>query len=160
MNGGAVPPRDRPTPRPSEVAPDALLAALVLAPATFARNRFFALFEEPWAAKARARAGQLRHIVHHLTSDDGTGRATVLELAPSGVDRTMLRYDVPSLHLLRTAVLERLELGLLRFALMRRGQVAARVPAVADCLKITDDDRALVEGALAKLSRELPSGGV
>jgi hypothetical protein len=154
----AAPVSDAASARP-EIDRDALLAALVLAPATFARNRFFALFNEPWAAKARARAGQLRVMVRHLTNDDGVGPATVLELVESGSGRTTLRYEVPAMHLLRTALLEPLELALLRFALMRRAQAGTAVP-LAKSLQMIDDDRALVEGALAKLSRELTPGGV
>jgi hypothetical protein len=140
---------------------DALLAALVLAPTTFARNRFFALFKEPWAAKARARAGQLRMIVRHLSPEVGGEReagAEVFEVSNEG-ERTVLRYTVPALHLVRTAVLERLELALLRFALLRRGVGGAEPPDLAGALRMTNDDRALVEGALAKLSRELQMGG-
>jgi hypothetical protein len=144
------------TPDPHAVDREALLAALVLAPATFARNKFFTLFTEPSAQKARGRATQLRTIVGHLT-EDAQGRATLIALEPEG-ERTVLRYDVPALHLVRTARLESLELALLRFALWRRAQGEARQGALAPALRVTDDDRAAVVAALRKLSRELQMG--
>ena len=56
----------------TEVDLDALLAALILAPRTFSRNRFFTLFQNPEAAKIRRRAARVRGILRQLT---GTPKA-------------------------------------------------------------------------------------
>ena len=52
-----------------EVDLDALLAALILAPGTFSRNRFFWLFERPEAARIRRRAARIRSILRQLASE-------------------------------------------------------------------------------------------
>ncbi len=129
---------------------DALLCALVLAPITFARNRFFGLFTEPWARRTRSRAAQLRTIVRHF-SHEKRG-ATLRELAPLEDGVVILRYALPHLSLERTARLEPLEIAIVRFALSR----GHRLPERANPSMIaTDDDRRRVEEALAKLGRKL-----
>ena len=55
---------------PGDVDRGALLCALVLAPTTFARNRFYSLFTEPSARRTRSRAAQLRTIVRHFAHDN------------------------------------------------------------------------------------------
>ncbi len=129
---------------------DALLCALVLAPVTFARNRFFALFTEPWARRTRSRAAQLRTIVRHF-SHEKTG-ATLRELAPREGGGAVLRYGIPRLSLERTAMLDPLEIAIVRFALSR----SHRLPDGANAsMTSTEDDRRRVETALAKLGRKL-----
>jgi len=70
----------------------------------------------------------------------------------------VLRYGVSQLALQRTAVLEPLEIAVIRFALSRR----PRSPSdeIHDAMRLTDEDRRLVEGALAKLGRRLGLDGV
>jgi hypothetical protein len=115
---------------------DALLCALVLAPDTFARNRFFDLFEQPDLRRLRRRASRVRGILRQLTS--GAEITGELELADG---RRLLRYRVEELGLSRTAALSPLEAAALRFSLAR----TRRTP-------VDPGDRAIVETALARLS--------
>jgi hypothetical protein len=114
---------------------DALLCALVLAPAAFSRNRFFHLFEKPELGRVRRRATRVRGILRQLAS--GAEVTGEIELADG---RRMLRFRVPALGLSRTAALSRLEAATLRFALARAER---RTPDA--------DDRAVVEDALKRL---------
>lgn len=93
---------------------EALLVALVLAPSTLSRNRFFSLYTCPETRRVRRRAALLRSLARQLIS--GAGRAA---LAPAEGGGALLTYDVPSLGLKRTAVLEPLELAVLRIAVAR-----------------------------------------
>jgi hypothetical protein len=130
---------------------DALLCALVLAPTTFARNRFFSLYTEPWARRTRSRAAQLRTIVRHLSAE--SPRPELREVMPLEKGGAVVRYGVPDLHFERTAILEPLELSIVRFALSRRpAQGGSFAP-----LGMTETDRRSVEQALTKLSRKLGS---
>jgi hypothetical protein len=128
---------------------DALLCALVLAPRTFARNRFFSLYTQATAKHARSRAAELRTIVRQLGGYKGI-RASVRGLARGEGGFFVLRYAVPGIRLERTAVLDELELSLLRFALSR----AAPGGAPGE-LGVTEDDRATVDRALSKLDEHL-----
>ncbi|MGK4009062.1 hypothetical protein WMF31_41050 [Sorangium sp. So ce1036] len=93
---------------------EALLVALVLAPSTFSRNRFFSLYADPGARRVRRRAALLRSLVRQLVS--GADRAG---LAPAESGGALLTYDVPSLGLKRTAALDALEVAVLRIAVAR-----------------------------------------
>jgi hypothetical protein len=135
----------------ADVDRGALLSALVLAPTTFARNRFFSLFNEPSAKRTRSRAAQLRTIVRQLSHD--TLRAEFLELAPGEGGSLVLRYGIHRLRLERTAVLERLELALIRFAVARR--IRTGTEPLAPPLQVTSEDRALVYASIAKLGDKL-----
>jgi hypothetical protein len=115
---------------------DALLCALVLAPDTFARNRFFELFEQPDVRRLRRRASRVRGILRQLTS--GAEVTGELELADG---RRLLRYRVVELGLSRTAALSPLEAAALRFSLAR----SRHTP-------VDPGDRAIVETALARLA--------
>ena len=130
---------------------DALLSALVLAPTTFARNRFFALYTEPWARRTRSRAAQLRTIVRHLAAE--SPRAELREVLPLANGGAIVRYAVPDLHFERTAIVDALELAVVRFALARRPRAAG--DALDPRIAVTDEDRRSVERALAKLSEKL-----
>lgn len=130
---------------------DALLCALVLAPTTFARNRFFALYTEPWARRVRSRAAQLRTIVRHLSAQ--TPKSELHEILPLEDGGTVIRYGVPDLHFERTAMLTPLELAAVRFALSRRPRASSEHNGAAT--QLTDDDRQMVEEALLKLGRRL-----
>jgi hypothetical protein len=115
---------------------DALLCALVLAPDTFARNRFFELFEQPDVRRLRRRASRVRGILRQLTS--GAEVTGELELADG---RRLLRYRMVELGLSRTAALSPLEAAALRFSLAR----SRHTP-------VDPGDRAIVETALARLA--------
>jgi hypothetical protein len=137
-----------------EIDREALLSALVLAPLTFPRNRFFRLFTRPWARRTRFRAAQIRSILRHLSAPRAEP-TRVHALSPDKDGGVELRYSVRDLGLRRTAMLDRLEIALLRFALARAGCVSTE-PAMT----LTDEDRQLVEEAIAKLGRELGLGAV
>jgi hypothetical protein len=114
---------------------EALTVAMALAPGVYARNRMFALFANPAVQRAKTRAALLRGIVKHL------GRACAVTLEREEVDY-VLRYQIPALRLTRVAELTRVELATLRLLAVRAG---------ASCLLPEDEDRSLVETALARL---------
>jgi hypothetical protein len=128
---------------PIAVDREALLAALVIAPGTYARNRFFELYKDPELYRVRRRAAQLRSIVRHVTRADPAEPGEILSVAPAGGDRVELIYAVPALGLRRTALLEPIELSLVRFAIARAGRGGGPPPG--------DPDRARIETALARL---------
>ena len=63
---------------------DALLCALILAPNTFSRNRFFQLFEQPKAARVRRRAARVRGIIRQLVGDGKSKGVVIGERVPGG----------------------------------------------------------------------------
>ena len=130
---------------------DALLCALVLAPATFARNRFFSLYSEPWARRMRSRAAQLRTIVRHLSAHAPV--AEVREISQLADGDSVIRYSVPNLHFHRTATLTPLELAAVRFALSRRPRASSDDQRGA--MESTEADRRMVEESLLKLGKKL-----
>lgn len=125
---------------------EALLVALVLSPAIFSRNRFFALYEDPEVRRIRRRASHVRGIVRQVTGGRAArgdlGEGVRVAQAPGG--RVELGYDVPALGLRRTVVLDPLEMALVRFAIARAAGAGALLP--------DDPDRARVEAALARLA--------
>ena len=97
---------------------DALLAALVLAPATYSRNRFFQLFRDPGMRRVRRRASELRSLVRDLARrDDAAAQMVQLERAPDG--SLSVRYCVPSLNLRVTSRLSPIEAAVAEVALAR-----------------------------------------
>jgi hypothetical protein len=132
----------------ADVDADALLCALVLAPRSFSRNRFFELFEAPEKRRVRRRATRVRGILRQLLS--GAEITGEIELDDG---RRLLRYRMPELGLSRTAALSKLEFAALRFALDRSKK---REPDA--------ETRAVVEQALHRLGEplgvlnELPTG--
>jgi hypothetical protein len=128
----------------TEIDREALLAALVLAPATYSRNRFFALYQDPEVYRVRRRASQLRSIVRHVTRADPAAPGERVSFAPAAGDRVELTYAVPALGLRRTALLDPIELSLVRFAMARASSTEGPPPG--------DPDRARIEAALARLA--------
>jgi hypothetical protein len=123
---------------------EGLLAALVIAPATYSRNRFFELYKDPDLHRVRRRAAQIRSIVRHVTRAAPSEPGQILGVAPAGDDRVELTYAVPALGLRRTALLDPIELSLVRFAMARAESM--------DGPPLDDPDRARVEAALARLA--------
>ncbi|HKY37305.1 MAG TPA: hypothetical protein VJN18_15285 [Polyangiaceae bacterium] len=125
---------------------DALLAALILAPRTFSRNRFFWLFERPEAAKIRRRAARIRGILRQLAGTPKPSAEIVGErvLADGQVH---LRYRVEELGYTRTAALSALEAATLRYALHRSGKGA-----------LSHEERTAVEDALTRLNQSIGVG--
>ena len=132
-------PRGRAANAPVDVDADALLCALVLAPRSFSRNRFFELFELPEKRRVRRRAGRVRGILRQLLAGaEITGEVDLDD------GRRLLRYRMPELGLARTAALSKLEFAALRFALDRSKQ---REPDA--------ETRTIVEQALHRLGEPL-----
>lgn len=125
---------------------DALLAALILAPRTFSRNRFFWLFERPEAAKIRRRASRVRGILRQLA---GTPKplAEIVGERVLADGQVHLRYRVEDLGYTRTAALSALEAATLRYALHRAGRAA-----------LSHEERNAVEDALGRLNQSLGVG--
>lgn len=129
-----------------EVDPEALLAALILAPRTFSRNRFFWLFERPEAAKARRRAARIRGILRQLAGTPKPAAEIVGERVLAD-GQVLLRYRVEELGFTRTAALSALEAATLRYALNRAGKAA-----------LSAEERGVVEEALGRLHHALGVG--
>ena len=130
--------------RRAKVDLDALLCALVLAPNTFSRNRFFQLFEEPGARSVRRRAARIRGIIRQLLGEKGISKAEIVGERVLNDGQVLLRYRVADLDLYRSTALTELEAATLRYALARGGEA-----------KLERGDREKVEAAFARLSRNL-----
>lgn len=114
------------------------MCAMVLVPRTYARNRFFKLFDDPEYAHLRRRAKTVRGLIRELL---GTG-ARKAEVVGSQVleDQVLLRVQVAGLNYARTTALSPLEAALVSFATHR----ARRSP-------VPKDDEKLVLSALEQL---------
>jgi hypothetical protein len=141
MNDG----QSRPKPRraPNDIDPDGLLCALVLAPRTFARNRFFGLFEDPKMRRVRRRARHVRGVLRQLTAT-GRERALITGRLDLEDERVLLRYRIDSLALDRTTALSGLEFALLNYVMHRSGLA-----------ELGEEDRSRVEEALKRLGPDL-----
>jgi hypothetical protein len=126
-----------------QVDDDALLCALVLAPTSFSRNRFFGLFENPERKKLRRRAARIRGIIRQLLNPE-RGRSEIVGERVLEDGRVLLRYTLAEMGYSRAASLSRLEAAVLRYALSRAGR--SEVP---------ETDRQMVEDALLRLGRGL-----
>jgi hypothetical protein len=128
---------------------EALLIALVLAPATFSRNRFFEMYADPAVRRVRRRAAHVRSIVRHLLLTEAFegGGPLPFTLRTVAGGRIELAYYVPSLGLRRTTTLDPVEVALVRFALARapRDKEGAALPA-------EDPDRLRIEAALRRMT--------
>jgi hypothetical protein len=129
---------------PRSVNPDALLCALVLAPTTFARNRFFGLYEDVAMRRVRRRAYHVRSILRQLLGQ-GKDRALLIGRLETDDARVLLRYRIENLKLERTTALSALESAVLNYSLHRAGKG-----------ELEDHERALVETALHSLGDEAP----
>jgi hypothetical protein len=134
--------------RRREIDLDALLCALILAPNTFSRNRYFQLFEDPDARRVRRRATRVRGIIRQLVGD-GKTQAEIVGERVMNDGQVLLRYRVEELDLSRSTALTGLEAAAMRYAMSKAG--LGRLPR---------EDRDRVEEAFAKLSRtlSLPDG--
>jgi hypothetical protein len=129
---------------PKSVDPDALLCALVLVPDTFARNRFFGLYEDSAMRRVRRRAYHVRGILRQLL---GQGKDQALLIGRLELDdaRVLIRYRIENVKLERTTALSALESAVLNYALYRAGRG-----------ELGEEERALVENALASLEVSAP----
>jgi hypothetical protein len=145
-------PEERERPRKRKPAsrgmnPDGLLCALVLAPNTFARNRFFGLFENPALRRVRRRAYHVRSVLRQLLGQ-GKERALLIGRAELDDSRVLLRYRIENLKMERSTALSALEAAVLNFALHRAGHG-----------DLEEEDRERVERALRSLGTEAPLDG-
>jgi hypothetical protein len=103
--------------RPSDPAPapsvEGLFCALAIAPTTFSRNRFPAMYEDPAARNARMRAHLVRNLVRQILRHP---EHAVLNDTKEGV---VVCIRVPHLNFRREAHLRGLEVSVLRYLLAR-----------------------------------------
>ena len=133
--------------RTADVDLDGLLCALVLAPRTFARNRFFALHENPAVRRVRRRASRVRGIIRQLVGN-GKAKGEVVGEQVLEDGQVLLRYRMEDVSFARTTALSALEAAALRFALHRAGDGP-----------LAEEDRLRVEDALARLGRDIDIDG-
>jgi hypothetical protein len=126
-----------------KVDPDALLCALILAPRTFPRNRYFSLYEDAVARKVRRRASRVRGIIRQLVAS-GVEQAEITGETVLGDGRLLIRYRIEKLALSRAIALNPLEAAAMHYAMHRAG-IGTLDP----------DDRGLVESALERLGADL-----
>lgn len=126
---------------PSRPDLDGLLCALILVPQSYSRNRFFRLFEDKEARRARRRASRVRGMIRQLL----TNKAEMLGEQVLDDGQVLLRYRIVDLAFERTTALSQLEAAALRCALHRAGKG-----------ELADHDRELVEEALKRLGADLP----
>lgn len=127
------------------VDPDALLCALVLAPASYSRNRFYELFEGAGGKRVRRKAKRLRGLVRQLLGQ-GREQAEMLGQVELEDGSVMFRFRVENLDYQRTTSLSALEASILNYALHRAGKGELR-----------HEDRSRVEAALLRLGHPTPS---
>lgn len=128
---------------------EALLVAIVLAPATYSRNRFFEMYADPAVRRVRRRAALVRSIVRHVVSTEDRERGSITRVVPTEAGFLELTYIVPALGLRRTTILDPLEAALVRFAIARtsRGE-----ESVSPLLPPDENDRSRIEAALRRLA--------
>lgn len=119
---------------------DGLLCAMVLVPQTYARNRFFRLFDDPEYAHLRNRAKTVRGLIRELLGS-GARKAEIVETHVLD-DRVLMRVQVAGLNYERTTALSPLEAALVSFAVHRAR--ATQAPA---------DDESLVRRCLDQLGQ-------
>lgn len=126
-----------------KIDPEALLCALILAPRTFPRNRYFSLYEDAVARKMRRRASRVRGIIRQLVAN-GREQAEITGEQVLADGRLLIRYRIEGLALHRTIALSQLEAAALHYALHRAGIGV-----------LAAEDRRLVERTLERLGADL-----
>jgi hypothetical protein len=130
---------------PSGLDIQALAVALVLDPATFSRNRFYELYDDPAVRRVRRRAALLRSLIKQLAMAIEAGGLRLESRARADLEE--LRFEIPALGLRRRTLLDSTESALVRFALDRRVEVRPLPPDLA----LRSDDEDLIHGALVRL---------
>lgn len=129
---------------------DALMVALIMAPGTFSRNRFFQLFEDKRLRKARRRARMVRGLIKEMTEpwplmNSSLHPVTALIECEEVVNGELrLQYSVPDMGYRRSARLSLIEAAALRYCLDRAGK-----------LRVSELERRVVEDCLLKLAPHL-----
>lgn len=128
------------------VSGEALLVALVVAPGTYSRNKFFSLFEDAVLAHARRRAQMVRSLLKELTEPwEHRGKVPSRSRPDLTEEREQdgmihLSYAVRDLEYRRSARLTHMEYAALCYALCRAGQG-----------EVTEAQKLVVENALLGL---------
>jgi len=128
------------------VDPEALLCALVLAPATYSRNRFFEMYQHVEARSVRRRAAYVRGVIRQLLGR-GLPRARVVGEQVLRDGRVLLRYDIPEVKFSRAIALSALEAAILRYALHQAGAGP-----------LASEEKRLVEDSIRRLGDGLNLG--
>lgn len=128
--------------------PEALLVALVIAPGTYSRNKFFELYENADLRHARRRAQLVRSVIKDLTepwpypgSIPPHPKPVIVEERKQS-DGLHLTYEIANFGYRRSTILSSVETAALRYALHRAG--------VCD---LDPSEKALVEESLNKLAQ-------
>ncbi len=126
---------------------DALFVALVLAPGTFSRNKFFALFQDSELMHARTRAKAVRSLIKELTEpwahpgERPSRSCPIIEEEYEQEGELHLTYRVEELNYKRSILLTPLEAATLRYSLHQ-----------SHLRELASSDREMVERALSKLA--------
>lgn len=126
---------------------DALMVALILAPDTFSRNKFFRFYEDRSMWVARRRAQLVRSLMKELTEPEpGPGQVPARSPAVIEKDTTLagelhLQLSVADMGYRRHVRLSRIEAAALRYGLHRAGRMPLNEP-----------DRVVVEAVLRQLA--------
>ena len=118
---------------------EALLCALVLAPSTYSRNRFFQLYQDAEVRSVRRRASIVRSLVRQFVKN---AVEPVVSQADGGAFEVVL--SAPEINFERRTLLDPLELSLFRYLFART------------LGRPSDAERARIETALARLAGPLP----
>ena len=128
---------------------DALLAALVLVPNSYPRNRFFGLYRWSAARRVRRRAARLRSIIHDLA-----GTVESVQLSTSSANGSTMSYFMADVTATRRVILDGREAALLKFAVGRRRQRPSRDGSLEAALaRIGATNVAEVQSLLSRLMR-------
>jgi hypothetical protein len=122
------------------VDPEALTVAMAIAPGAYARNRLFALYENPEVRRARSRSSLLRGLARQLAGSHGPLEGLAIDRSLRGVH---VRYRVAAVHLDRRSDLSELEAACV-LHLAARGGARGLAPNA--------EDRARLDGALRRLA--------
>ena len=126
-----------------EIDCEALLSALVLAPSTYSRNRFFQLYQDVEVRRVRRRASIVRSLVKQFVRtaiEPVVSPLVSREASPEPEGEVEVVLAAPGLGFARRTILTGLELSLFRYMLAR----ALGRPS--------DGERGRVEAALARLA--------
>lgn len=129
---------------------EALVVAMALVPGLYSRNRFFQFYADPVVPRARRRANLLRAVAQQIAGARGEPDSVTIDESAVDARGALLRVAIRSISFERRLRLSRLELACLR-CLCKQTNVAA--------LRPRDADRALVDGALARLAGLAPIEG-
>jgi hypothetical protein len=120
--------------------PEALTVAMAIAPGAYARNRLFALYQDPEVRQARARASLLRGLARQLAGSHGPLEGLAIDRSSRVVH---MRYRIAAVRMDRRSHLSELEAACVMH-LAARGGAPGFAPSA--------EDRARLEFALRRLA--------